>query len=330
MKNYPSVSIIVLNYNGLKYLDRCLQSLRNLNYSKNHYNVTVVDNGSIDGSIAFLEENYKEVILIKNKKNLGVCLANNNAIKKTDSEYVLLLNNDLHLHKDFLKNLVAVMVDNPNAGCCGGEEYYYDDNIVNPKGDIRKTSWIGSGATIYSRKALEQSGLFDDSFFFYCEDIDLSWKLKLAGWDIFQNEMAVFYHDGKGRKVVISDKTLLYSWRNRLFLIVKYASFCQMKKSLALYYSLLLSKKNKNETDNKHKKKEILGDKLIKKEQVTIKRKIQKIMFLCKLFFSFSFYLPNMLLKRYHIQKKIDDGVEGKIDYKEVDAWIDYVDDLLR
>jgi GT2 family glycosyltransferase len=323
------VSIIVLNYNGFKYLDKCLNSLERLNFPRDQYEILLVDNGSVDGSIAFLEKEYKEVILIKNKKNLGVCIANNIGIRKTSTEYVVLLNNDLHLHKDFLKNLVEVMDKHPKAGCCGGEEYYYDDNIVNPEGDIRKTSWIGAGATIYRRKALEQSGLLDESFFFYCEDVDLAWRLKLAHWDVYQNEKAVFYHDGKGRVVKLSDKSLLYSWRNRLYLLIKFASFRQMKKSLALYSSLLRSKKKKDKeathadsvTDNNAEKKD--ENQIAPKKTPLISRIIRKVFFLCKLSFSFLRYFPDMLVKRYRIQKKITDQ-------KEVDSWIDYVDKDLR
>jgi GT2 family glycosyltransferase len=343
MTNNLRVSIIVLNYNGLRFLDKCLDSLRKLNFPKDQYEILLVDNGSVDGSIEFLEKEYKDVILIKNKKNLGVCLANNIGIERTNSEYVVLLNNDLHLHKDFVKNLVEVMDEHPKAGCCGGEEFYYDDNIVDPTGDIRKTSWMGSGATIYRRKALDQSGLFDDSFFFYCEDIDLSWKIKLTGWDIYQNEKAVFYHDGKNRKVRLSDKSLLYSWRNRLYLLIKYATLGQMKKSLGLYFSRLILKKNtpkKEHADSvmvddskgddtkvseEEAKKASLEENvpLLEKQPSAISKKIHKLFFLCKLCFSFLRYFPDMVIKRYKMQKKITN-------HNEVDSWINYVDNDLR
>jgi GT2 family glycosyltransferase len=330
MRGNLRVSIIVLNYDGLRFLDKCLSSLRKLNFPKDQYEIMLVDNGSVDGSIEFLEEKYNDVILIKNKKNLGVCIANNIGIRKSEAEYVLLLNNDLHLHKDFLKNLVAVMDKHPKAGCCGGDEYYYDDNIVNPKGDVRKTSWIGAGATIYRRKALDQSGFLDESFFYYCEDVDLAWRIKLAGWDIYQDETAVFYHEGKGRKVKLSDRTLLYSWRNRLYLLIKFASFAQIRKSLGLYFSLLGSRKKKKEvshdskdTTEKRKKNKEKSEAPPQENRSLFTRVMQKLFFLTKLSVSFLFYLPDMIVKRHKIQKKITD-------HKEVDSWIDYVDKDLR
>lgn len=103
-KNF--VSIITVNYNGLKFLDRFLNSAVNLNCSKNLYEIIVVDNASNDGSVDFVKRNYPEVRLVESNKNLGFGGGNNLGIKNSSADFFLLVNNDTLLDKDILNNLI--------------------------------------------------------------------------------------------------------------------------------------------------------------------------------------------------------------------------------
>ncbi len=316
------ISIIVLNYNGLRFLEKCLTSLERLNYPRDKYDIIVVDNASTDGSIAFLESNFSYIKLIKNKKNYGFCRGNNIGIEHCDTQYILLLNNDTHVHPDFLKNLVETMESGPAIGCCGGEEYNYDDHISHPIGRVRETSWMGAGATIYRKNALDQSGLFDPTFFFNCEDVDISWRIKLHNWKIFQNEAAIFYHAGKNKKITLHDKGLYYAWRNRIFLLIKYASIPQMLRS-CFFYGSLLFKNKKMMITSPQQKNTALNKPLVQKRNNMLTLAPLKFYFILKIFFNVLIHTPEMLVKRYTLRKVITDQ-------RKVDTWVQYVDAILR
>ncbi len=325
MEEKHIVTIIVLNYNGKQFLEKCLVSLQNLSFPEKQYQILFVDNASKDGSVPFVRNAFPTISILEHPRNYGFCLGNNLAIQNCTSKYILLLNNDLHVHKDFLKNLFDVMESDSNIGCCGGDEYYYTDNVLVPKGNIRQTSWMGAGATIYRKEALEQSGLFDPTYFFYCEDVDISWRLKLKGWKIFQNETAIFYHAGKNRKVKITDKSFFYAWRNRIFLLMKFASLSQMRKSLGFYASLLLKPKRKKLETTPLPSGEDTHTNINEEQESSknLQRHLLKAFFLLKLFFSVCLYTPEMLYKRYQLKSWITN-------HKEVDAWVDYIDQPLR
>lgn len=320
----PLVTIIVLNYDGKHFLKKCFTSLHDLSFPKKQYKILFVDNASQDGSVQFVRDTFPTLSILEHPHNYGFCQGNNLAIQQCTSKYVLLLNNDLHVHKDFLKNLVEVMESDARIGCCGGEEYGYTDNILIPRGVIRETSWMGAGATIYRKEALEQSGLFDPTFFFNCEDVDISWRLKLHNWKIFQNEKAIFYHAGKDKKITFSSKGLYYAWRNRIFLLIKFASITQIMKSSYLYARLLFGirrgGKHSSDKDTSTKNHEPSN----KKTQES-----RLIKFLSRFYFSFRIvwavflHFPEMSFKRYQLKRIITNQ-------KEVDRWVSYVDNILR
>ncbi len=323
MENKPLVTIIVLNYNGKPFLEKCLTSLQNLSFSKKDYRILFVDNASQDGSVQFVKDTFPTILILEHPQNYGFCQGNNLAIQQCTSKYVLLLNNDLHVHKDFLKNLVEVMESGPIIGCCGGDEYGYKDNVLVPQGLVRETSWIGAGATIYRKEALDQIGLFDPTFFLNCEDIDISWRLKLHKWKIFQNEKAIFYHAGKDKKLTFSSKGLYYAWRNRIFLLIKFASIIQIMRSSYLYVRLLFrvkrDKAHPTPKDTSHKNHDTLSKKT---KEFFLAKLLFKVHFIFKIFYGVLLHLPEMFLKRYKLRKVITDQ-------KEVDRWIAYVDNIL-
>jgi GT2 family glycosyltransferase len=119
------VSVIIVNWNGRKFLPECLESLRHQTYRR--FSTIIVDNGSNDGSIDFVIRNYPEVKTIALPKNLGFSVANNIAIKTVHTEYVALLNNDAVAHSLWLQSLMKALESCPEAGFAASKMLYYDN-----------------------------------------------------------------------------------------------------------------------------------------------------------------------------------------------------------
>jgi GT2 family glycosyltransferase len=116
MKSKPQVSILIVNYNGQHLLNDCLSSVFSINYPKNKFEVIVVDNNSQDDSVSFIKKNFKKVKLIESQKNLGFAGGNNTAYKHAKGEYIVLLNNDTKVQKNWLIELVNTANSNENVG----------------------------------------------------------------------------------------------------------------------------------------------------------------------------------------------------------------------
>ena len=112
--NYPLVSVIIVNYNGKMLLKQCLPSLLQTDYPS--YEIIVVDNGSSDGSIKFVKENFPTVKVIQLNKNYGYTGAVNSGVKYAKGELLAILNNDITVERTWLKELVKVILEKPNAG----------------------------------------------------------------------------------------------------------------------------------------------------------------------------------------------------------------------
>lgn len=129
-----NISIIIVNWNGKRLLSRCLDGLRQQTYRQ--FSVILVDNGSNDGSIDFVNRNYSEVKTIALPKNIGFAAANNIALKTIQAEYVALLNNDAIAHPQWLKRLVEALESYPEAGFAASKMLFYDNpDIVDRAGD---------------------------------------------------------------------------------------------------------------------------------------------------------------------------------------------------
>ncbi|NMC13327.1 MAG: glycosyltransferase family 2 protein [Chloroflexi bacterium] len=124
----PLVSVIILNYNGAKYLPVCLDALHHQTYAQDRFEVIVADNGSSDDSLSLLKEKYPWVKIIENGRNLGFSRGNNAAIWATNSDFVVLLNNDTAPSDDWLINLVQTALDHPEAGMVTSHlQMFYDE-----------------------------------------------------------------------------------------------------------------------------------------------------------------------------------------------------------
>ena len=197
-QDLPMVSILILNYNGEPYVERCLNSLLDQSYS--NFEVIMVDNGSSDNSLQILKEYVPQIKLILNDKNLGFAGGNNVGIKEASGEFIVLFNNDAIADKDWLSNLVKGGLDMPEADIVSGPIYYYEPKDViwcagahldmitglawhlgqyetefDPHSDI---DYFPGCALLIRREVFEKIGLLDERFFLYAEDPDFCLRAK--------------------------------------------------------------------------------------------------------------------------------------------------------
>lgn len=235
------VDVIVLNFNGERFLAPCLDSLRAQTYRD--FAVLVVDNGSKDGSLELLRTAYADMRLLALPENLGFCGGNNEGIRATSAEYVVLLNNDTTVEPDWLERLVAAMDAHPNVGTCASLMVRMSDrDTVDTAGDLFFTCGIGgkrgrgasmkeflapaevfgacAGAAMYRRRMLEDIGLLDEDFFATNEDLDLSFRARLRGYGCIYVPAVVYHHVG-GSIGALQSRVVRLVRRNMLEVILK-------------------------------------------------------------------------------------------------------------
>ncbi|MDL2122001.1 MAG: glycosyltransferase family 2 protein [Deltaproteobacteria bacterium] len=228
-------SVIIVNWNGMKFLPECLESLRQQAYR--HFSIILVDNGSNDGSIDFVIRNYPEVKTIALPKNVGFSVANNIAIKTVHTEYVALLNNDAVAHPLWLQRLMGALEEHPEAGFAASKMLFYDNpRIIDRTGDGYTRAGTGllrgrgeparsynkqelifgacAGAVLYRTRMLRDTGLFDEDFFLLYEDVDLSFRAQLQGYKCIYVPDAVVYHKASASIGYDSAISVYYSHRN--------------------------------------------------------------------------------------------------------------------
>ena len=242
-----TVSIVIPNYNGKHFLEDCLTSVFAQDIQDQE--VIVVDNGSTDGSQEYLDT-YPGVRVLKLDKNYGFCGAVNAGIKAAESEYVILLNNDTEVDKNFAKELLnAIQADEKIFSCSSKMVQFQDRTLMDDAGDYYcALGWAfgrgkgGSvenytesvdvfaacaGAAIYRKKMLESLGYFDENHFAYLEDIDLGYRARIQGYRNVYAPKAIVYHVGSGFsgsahnafKVKLSSRNSVYlAYKNMPFL----------------------------------------------------------------------------------------------------------------
>jgi|SRR3989338_3443543 len=242
------VSIIVLNWNGKKFLKNCLDSLTQLAYPQ--VEIIVVDNNSKDGSQEFVKENYRKAILIENKENYGFAKGNNIGLKASTGDYILILNNDTVVAPNFLEPLIKDFEDNPKIACLQPQirlsenkqfldgagafltftgflyHFGYLKDRMKPKYNKKMKIFSAKGACmLLRRKAIEKVGLFDEDFFIFFEETDLCFRLWLAGYSVMYEPKSVIYHLGGG------DTTSSNSYQNekRTYLSFRNMICCYLK-----------------------------------------------------------------------------------------------------
>lgn len=227
------LSVIIVNYNVRLFLEQCLLSVKRAIEGMDA-DIWVVDNHSTDDSVEYLSEHFPEVRLIANRDNHGFSYANNQAIRQSEGEYVLLLNPDTLVGEDVLKGCVDFLDAHPQAGGTGVRMLNADGRFANesrrgiptPFTSFCKMSGLGrlfpkskvfghyymkyldidtpnqieiiSGAfMMMRRKALDQIGLLDETFFMYGEDIDISYRLLQEGWQNWYLPLNILHYKGE-------------------------------------------------------------------------------------------------------------------------------------
>lgn len=247
------ISAIVLNWNGKRFLKECFDSLSRQSF--NDYELIMVDNGSTDGSIEFMRDNFPQVKIIALGKNMGFCRAMNAGIKLTKGEFISLFNNDVAVDKNWMEEMSAALVNNPDVGICASKIYFYKEpNKINSAGDLfhingeaynrgfgqednvsfDKTEFVFSAtaaACTYRRSMLlEGVGLFDEDFFFNYEDVDLGFRAHLKGWKCLYLPGAVVYHHWLGTIGLFGRMRIFYIAKNNLSILVKNMPFKLLMK----------------------------------------------------------------------------------------------------
>lgn len=127
--DYPFVSVIVLNFNGMSFLKDCLSALECLSYPRDAYEVILVDNASSDQSVRYVREQFPWVQIVQNSSNLGYAAGNNVGIRASKGDYIALLNNDTKVEPDWLMELVKICEHDPSAGACTSKILLFDDRL---------------------------------------------------------------------------------------------------------------------------------------------------------------------------------------------------------
>ena len=246
------LSVVILNWNGRRHLERYLPSV--VAHTEGDAEVVVADNGSMDDSLQWLRLNYPDVRVIRLDRNYGFAGGYNRALREVESEYVLLLNSDVEVTAGWWQPLVEVLDTESDvaavapklladmertkfeyAGAAGGFIDYLGypfcrgrilSNVEEDRGQYdnrRDIFWASGAAMCCRREVFESLGGFDEDFFAHMEEIDLQWRMQLAGWRIVVEPKSVVYHLGGGTLPASSRKIFL-NHRNNLAMLFKCAS----------------------------------------------------------------------------------------------------------
>jgi GT2 family glycosyltransferase len=212
----PLVSIIILNYNCGKYIERCLDAVKTILYP--NLEVVVVDNASSDGSVALVKEKYPSFELIESPKNVGFAAGNNLGIVKAKGDYLLLLNPDTEIDSSCVRNLVKVLNDDDQIDVCGAKILLLDNKKVLQhaggeysligisidrgmcefdKGQydrVEEVTFVCGAAMMFRRTIISEIGLLDPTFFVYHEDVDFCIRTWFHGGKVVYVPTAVVYH----------------------------------------------------------------------------------------------------------------------------------------
>ena len=253
------VTVVIPNYNGIGYLKDCLDTLRE--QSCKRYGTILVDNGSTDGSVEFVQAEYPWVEILALDRNYGFCRAVNEGIRAARTPYVFLLNNDTKLHADCIEELLIMMKHHPRCFSCSarmikmnepdklddGGDYYcalgwaYALGKDRPWKNYLKPRRIFAacgGASLYRRNVFERIGGFDDAHFAYLEDIDVGYRARIYGYENWYCPRAVVWHVGSATSGSrYNEFKTRYSSRNNIYMIYKNMPFWQ----IVLNFPLLLA-----------------------------------------------------------------------------------------
>lgn len=261
----PLVSVVVASWNGRRFLEACLSSLLNQSYPR--CEILLVDNGSTDGSRAFVQQRFPHIRLIELAENQGFTGANNAGMRAADGKYIILINNDTRSHPDMVAAFVRTMDADPRLGAAQGKIRFMDrpyllDNGIgscftytgflrhlghmqpDPGYETPQTIFAGKGACLCLRRAaLDAVGLLDPNFFAYFEDSDLCWRIWLAGYTVAYAPQAELWHVAGGSTTNRASFEAInyHSFKNRLRALVKNLGNVRLLVVLPLHLAICIT-----------------------------------------------------------------------------------------
>jgi GT2 family glycosyltransferase len=239
------ISIIIINWNGKKWLKNCLNSLDGQTYK--NFEIIFVDNASTDDSVEYVRENFPKVKIVQNKKNLGFAGGNNIGLKHAKGDYILLLNNDTWVEKNFLSKFIKSFDEIPNLGSVQSKialmntpkkldavgSYWTDSSFLYYYGYGKDASltkynkpmpfFSNKGASMLIRRDLiNKIGLFDDDFWCYYEETDFCHRAWIAGYECWYYPKAVAYHAVGGTSFQLDNAYIqFHNFKNKMLSFVK-------------------------------------------------------------------------------------------------------------
>lgn len=263
----PEVAVVILNWNGKKFLHQFLPSVLGSTYSNKR--IILADNASSDDSVQFVKTNFPDVEIIVNSSNEGFAKGYNTALKQVQSDYYVLLNSDVEVEAGWIEPVIALMQHDQTIGACQPKLLAYHDkssfeyagacggwidklgypfargrifeNCEKDRGqydDVQECFWA-SGAALFIRSGLYQElGGLDEYFFAHQEEIDLCWRIKLAGYKIFVQPASVVYHVGGGTLPKGNSKKTYLNFRNNLIMLYKNLSVGERIKKVPFRFIL--------------------------------------------------------------------------------------------
>ncbi len=313
-------AVIIVSFNGLKFLNECLDALNNQTYK--NFDIYFVDNGSIDGSYEFVQTKFPKAKLIQQDKNYGFAQGNNvairQALKDSEVDYIVCLNNDTKVDKRWLEELIAPVQSDPSIGMAASKSYFPSGLIQNAGIEVFRNKFgfyieakarggniddkttdkyntqefifgPSGNAALYTRKFIETVGMFDEDFFAYIEDVDLALRGQNKGYKCIYNPKStlIHYHSQTGKSA--SPFKAFMSKRNLFFMAIKNFGFFEL---ITFPITDLLwnfrSMKSENSSVN------ILQDKIGLFGMIKI---------ILRIYLSVLINFPRMFLKRFKIQK---------------------------
>lgn len=255
------VAVIIPNYKGEEHLRECLDSLKIQSYG--NFEVIVVDNNSPDNSVEIIRNEYSFVKLIILDTNTGFSKAINTGIKSAlenkNTEFLILLNNDIKCDRDFVKELINGFSEADTGSVASKMLNYYNPDIIDDAGDFinkrglpyargnktkdsplfNRKEFIFSacaGAAAYKREVFENVGLFDEDFFAYFEDIDFGFRMQLMGYKCFYNPGAVCYHKRGATFSSQGELTTMLCEKNLVAVRIKNYPLILLTKNLFIFF----------------------------------------------------------------------------------------------
>ena len=220
--------VLIVNYNGMWCLQKCLESIESQTYS--NIEVTIVDNASTDGSVQLIRKNFPELKLVANERNWGYARAANQAMDESAGEYLFFLNMDTWLEPNLIEVLVSKIQESPSMLICGCTQLSYDSTQLLSSGlttdflgypatpDAGKGILYADGASmLVGRSAFESLGGFDPVYFMYGEEVDFCWRALITGYDVVNVAGAIVRHNTGGTAPMIGQIYEIKRFRRYLY-----------------------------------------------------------------------------------------------------------------